>query len=87
MPKSSFTDEAAIVRTLLRTLRERAALTQADVAKALDVPQSYVSKYEIGERRLDFAEIHAACAALGVSIVDFAKEFSRLTRKGVRNER
>jgi transcriptional regulator with XRE-family HTH domain len=87
MPKSSFTDEAAIVRNLLRTLRESSGLTQLDVAKALNVPQSYVSKYEIGERHLNFAETSAACQALGVSIIEFAREFSRLTRLGDEDER
>ena len=48
---------------------------------ALRVPQSYVSKYETGERRLDFAETAAVCAILGVSIVEFAKEFERKARK------
>ena len=81
MPKSSFSDEATIVRDVLRASRERAGLTQLDVAKALNVPQSYVSKYETGERRLDFAETSAVCKAIGISIVDFAKEFDRRTRR------
>ncbi len=81
MPKSSFDDDGVVFRDLLRTFRERAGLTQLDVAKALEVPQSYVSKYETGERRLDFAETAAVCTALDVSIVEFAKEFLRRTRK------
>jgi transcriptional regulator with XRE-family HTH domain len=86
MPKSSFSHEATIVRDLLRTSRERAGLTQLDVAKALNVPQSYVSKYETGERRLDFSETSAVCGALGISIVDFAKEFARRTRRERKND-
>lgn len=81
MPKSSFDDDGVVFRDLLRTFRERAGLTQLDIAKALEVPQSYVSKYETGERRLDFAETAAVCTALDVSIVEFAKEFLRRTRK------
>ena len=86
MPKSSFSDEATIVRDLLRTSRERAGLTQLDLAKALNVPQGYVSKYETGERRLDFTETSAVCVALGISIVDFAKEFARRTLRKAKNE-
>lgn len=41
---------------LLKTARRAAGLTQQDVAKYLGRPQSYVSKYELGERRLDVIE-------------------------------
>ncbi|MES2176722.1 MAG: helix-turn-helix transcriptional regulator [Gemmatimonadota bacterium] len=48
----------------MREAREAAGLTQAQVAKELDRPLSFVSKCELGERRLDpidlrdFAEIY-----------------------------
>ena len=44
------------LRDLLIEAREAAGLTQADVAKRLARPQSYVSKVEQGERRLDAVE-------------------------------
>jgi transcriptional regulator with XRE-family HTH domain len=40
-------------------------LTQAEVAKRLGKPQSYVSKYETGERRLDVVEFLDVAAAVG----------------------
>lgn len=40
-----------------RQARVEAGLTQAQVAKALKKPQSFVSKAESGERRLDFSEV------------------------------
>lgn len=46
-----------IFRSLLVELRERGGLTQVDVATRLGKPQSYVSKYERGERRLDVIEM------------------------------
>ena len=54
--KSSFTAEYKLFCKLLREAREKAGLTQEDVAKRLNRPQSYVSKYESGERRLDVIE-------------------------------
>lgn len=42
------------------------ALTQAQVAQRLKRPQSFVSKYESGERQLDVVEFVAVCKALGV---------------------
>jgi transcriptional regulator with XRE-family HTH domain len=41
----------------LRQARLEAGLTQEDVAEKLDKPQSYVSKCESGERRVDFIEL------------------------------
>lgn len=43
-----------------------AGLTQAQVAQRLKRPQSFVSKYENGERQLDVIEFVAVCKALGV---------------------
>lgn len=47
-------------RALLNTLkqaRKAAGLTQAQVARKLSKPQSFVSKFESGERRIDFVEL------------------------------
>jgi hypothetical protein len=45
--------------------RKAAALTQIELAKTLGRPQSFVSKYEAGERRLDVAEYLAISRAIG----------------------
>jgi transcriptional regulator with XRE-family HTH domain len=47
-------------RALLNSLkqaRKAAGLTQAQVARKLSKPQSFVSKFESGERRIDFVEL------------------------------
>jgi transcriptional regulator with XRE-family HTH domain len=41
----------------------------------LDVPQSFVSKYESGERRLDLIELQQVCDALGVDLLVFVAAY------------
>lgn len=53
--------------------RETRKLTQADVASRLGKPQSFVSKYETGERRLDVIEFLAVCKALEIRPADVLK--------------
>lgn len=62
------TDRAEYVRlrTVLRDLRIEAGLTQVDVAERLKMPQSFVSKYENGERTLDMIEVFHVAKALRV---------------------
>ena len=81
MSKTRYTVAEDIFRELLKNARVAKNLTQADVAKSLGLPQSYVSKYESGERRLDFVETTLVCEALRMTIEDFATAFSsRLTK-------
>ncbi|WP_093222516.1 MULTISPECIES: helix-turn-helix transcriptional regulator [unclassified Variovorax] len=54
------------LRLLLTEARARAGLTQLQVAERVKRPQSYVSKYENGERQLDVIEFIAICAAMNV---------------------
>lgn len=56
------------LRSALRQARTASGLTQVEVAACLAVPQSFVSKYESGQRKLDLIEISAVCAALKVSV-------------------
>ena len=57
-----------VFRDLLRQLRKEAGLTQVELARRLRRPQSFVSKYEIGERRLDVIELRTVCRALRVPL-------------------
>jgi transcriptional regulator with XRE-family HTH domain len=45
------------------------------VAEKLDCPQTRVSKYELGTRRLDLLKLRDVCKVLGVSLVDFVRTF------------
>lgn len=82
MEKSVFTPEYDILRVLLRDVRQRQNLTQGEVAARLSETQSFVSKCERGERRLDLVQLDAFCTVLGVELVEFVKEYSsRVHRK------
>jgi len=67
MSKSLRTPQYEHFRSLLVKARESAGLTQIDIAARLNRPQSFVAKYEGGERRLDVIEFIEVCNALGVN--------------------
>ena len=62
-------------------------MTQEELARRLKRPQSFVSKYENGERRLDIVEFLHVARAIGVDPVDLLRELAeriiepRLSRK------
>ena len=56
MTKSVFTDRYRLFLQLLIQERKDKEITQIQLAEKLQKPQSYVSKYENGERRLDVVE-------------------------------
>ena len=53
-----------LVGTALAAARERAGLTQVQLAKLLRKPQSFVSNYERGQRRIDVLEMLRIVEAL-----------------------
>ena len=52
----------------LRNARQEAHLTQVDVARSLRRPQSFVSKCESGERRVDVVELQEFARLYGKSL-------------------
>ena len=77
MFKAKYTPQDDIFRQLLKDVRIEKKLTQMTLARRLKVPQSYVSKFESGERRLDFVETVFVCDAIGIGIEGFVRAFSR----------
>ncbi len=71
MDKSIFSREYEIFLRRLREARARAGLTQVQLAENLGQTQSFVSKCERGERRLDLVEVRAFCGAIGISFPRF----------------
>ena len=62
--KSVFTEEYETVLQQLIIARKKAAITQHELAQKLGKPQSFVSKYERRERRLDVVELVLIAQAL-----------------------
>jgi len=55
----------------LKQMRANAGLSGPEIQRRLNRPNSYVSKVESGEKRLDILELREYCQACGVSIIDF----------------
>ena len=66
MTKSLYTGRHERLCKLLLEAREKRGLTQMAVSKKLGRPQSFVSKYESGQRRLDVIEFLEVAAVLGI---------------------
>lgn len=71
--KSLNTTRTQELRRRLREVREDLGITQLDLAQRLAKPQSFVSKFETGERRLDVIEYLAVCEALAVDAVELLR--------------
>ncbi len=70
MQKSLRTPRQILLQSLLVDARKAKGLTQAELADALGKPQSFVAKYERGERRLDVVEFVDVTSVLSVSAGD-----------------
>lgn len=71
MEKTIYTRQYRVMLRVLRETRERAGLTQVDIASKLNVTQVFISKCEGGQRRLDLIELRAWCTAMGASTAEF----------------
>ena len=65
------------LRRLLADLRVKKGLTQTEVARRLGKTQSYVSKYENVERRLDVVECADIAAAFEMSVEQLLRRIAR----------
>jgi len=80
--KSIYSAEQTELLKLLREKRKQADLSQTELARRLGRTQSFVSKYEAGELRLDLVELSLVCRALGTSLSSFVRQFERRTHEG-----
>ena len=62
---------------LLRGVRVEAGLTQSELASRLGTDQTFISKYESGERRLDVLELREVCQVIGIDFVAFIRKLDK----------
>ncbi len=75
--KSVFTAKYEHLRKRLIVARKAAGLTQVELAERLGRPQSFASKYERGERRLDVVEFLEVAKAIGIAPVALIVQLER----------
>jgi transcriptional regulator with XRE-family HTH domain len=75
--KSVHSAEQAAFCALMIAARKKAGLTQQDVAKKLNKPQTFVAKYEGGERRIDVVEFLVIARAIGADPIRILRALMR----------
>lgn len=86
MDKTIHTDAYSDLLNQLRAARMAQGVTQAELAVRLGTTQSFISKCERGERRLDLVETRLFCEALGVDFICFVATLHRhLSKPSVEN--
>jgi transcriptional regulator with XRE-family HTH domain len=70
-----FQRENESLGAFLRETRKRQHISQVDLADQLEVPQSFVSKFERGERRLELIEFILVCRRMNLDPVEVLDVF------------
>ncbi|MDC9591291.1 helix-turn-helix transcriptional regulator [Xenorhabdus sp. XENO-10] len=65
------------LQNLLISKRKEKGLTQNELARFLGKQQSFVSKYETGERRIDVIELSDICERLNIDLLTLLKEIKK----------
>lgn len=79
-PPGDYHNQWTRLAALLRSRRTTAGLTETEVARRLHTPQSFVSKYETMNRRLDLIELDHVATALDTTVFDLVATFEREIR-------
>jgi transcriptional regulator with XRE-family HTH domain len=82
MHKTIHSQQSVLIREALKQVREKAGLTQRELCRRLGKEHTFISKCELGERRIDIAEFYWICKACGASpkkeTENLIKAFERL---------
>ena len=77
MKKKVYIAQRNCLVNLLREMRVESGLTQVDLAERIERDQTFVSKYESGQRRLDALELREICQAIGITLEEFARRLEK----------
>lgn len=78
MANNLWGEQQVALQDLLKEIRKEAKLNQEGLASLLGRPQSFISKYESGERKLDYLEIREICDKCSVTVAKFDGRLSKL---------
>jgi len=81
MGRYKWSGPEAVLLDHLKEMRKEAGLSGPEIQRRLKRPNSYVSKVESGEKRLDILELREYCQACGVSMVDFVHSLEKKLSK------
>jgi transcriptional regulator with XRE-family HTH domain len=77
MKKRIYIAQRSRLVSLLREIRIEAGLTQMELAVRIERDQTFVSKYESGQRRLDVLEAREICQVIGITLEEFARRLEK----------
>ena len=77
MEKSIYSRDYEAMLALLRDVRKDAKVTQIELAARLGATQSFVTKCERGDRRLDLVQVRTICRALGMTLPEFVEKLEQ----------
>jgi transcriptional regulator with XRE-family HTH domain len=77
MKKKVYIAQRSRLVSLLREIRIEASLTQMEVAERIERDQTFVSKYESGQRRLDVLELREICQSIGITLEEFVTRLEK----------
>lgn len=75
MSLSTHNSDYQLLLSILKTSRKRVKVSQVELAERLGNTQTFVSKCERGERRIDAVELVEFAEALGVSPLELLGEY------------
>jgi ribosome-binding protein aMBF1 (putative translation factor) len=81
MEKSIYSASYVIFLRVLKRAREDAGLTQTQLAQKIGETQTFISKCERGERRVDVVELRTFCHAFGLNLKEFVAMLERAMNK------
>jgi transcriptional regulator with XRE-family HTH domain len=77
MKKKVYIAQRSRLVSLLREIRIDAGMTQMELAERIERDQTFVSKYESGQRRLDVLELREICQSVGITLEEFVKRLEK----------